>query len=83
VAAPLAAGAPAAGVVVAPVLPLVPPLLQATSTPVPADSARPFNRLRRLSRARCQWRSSLTVLTPLVRMLASQHKDVNSVSFLS
>src|SRR5216683_458031 len=75
----VAALPPAAGVGAAPVPPLVPPPPQATSTPALADIARPFKRLRRLSRA-CHRRSSLTVLTPSVRPFASRYLDIHRVS---
>src|SRR5262249_13950585 len=56
----LPAGAPAAGVVAAPPLVLGP--LQAASTPALAETAKPFRRLRRLSRAPCRRISSLTAV---------------------
>src|SRR6266849_2838717 len=71
--------APAAAGVAAPPPPLVPPPPQATSTPALADIARPFKRLRRLSRA-CHRRSSLTVNTPSVRPFASRYLDIHRVS---
>src|SRR5216683_5055550 len=71
----VAALPPAAGVGAAPVPPLVPPPPQATSTPALADIAKPFKRLRRLSRA-CHT-SSPTVVTPSVRPFASRYLDIH------
>src|SRR5260370_28995653 len=79
VVAALPPATPAAGVVAAPLPPLVPPPPHATSTPALADIASPFNRLRRLSRARHRT-SSLTVLTPSVRPFVSRHFDIHRVS---